>query len=140
MAEGEADGGELDALLTAAFLLACEEVVDRDDTDQRDEPGLFAYDFEQNPPLEVQHLLDYLRASDCVMERNGERHSGEDAYAHVKKKYDYFRDEIKTPEEFIEYAATKSTMSGKYYWVICPDDPPVRTRDWFLDELHRYRG
>lgn len=89
---------------------------------------------------EVQHLLEYLRASDCLMERNGEQHPGEDAYAHVKKKYDYFRDDIKTPEEFIDYAATKSTMSGKYYQVICPGDPPVRTRDWLLDELRRYRG
>ena len=89
---------------------------------------------------EVQHLLDYLRSSDCAMERNGERHAGEDAYAHVKKKYDYFRDEIKTSEEFIDYAATKSTMSGKYYLVICPGDPPVRVRDWLLDELRRYRG
>lgn len=89
---------------------------------------------------EVQHLLDYLRGSDCVMERNGEQRSSEDAYAHVKKKYDYFRDNIETPEEFIDYAATKSTMSGKYYRVICPGDPPVRTRDWLLDELHRYRG
>lgn len=89
---------------------------------------------------EVQHLLDYLRGSDCVMERNGGQHSSENAYAHVKKKYDYFRDDIKTPEEFIDYAATKSTMSGKYYRVICPGAPPVRTRDWLLDELRRYRG
>lgn len=89
---------------------------------------------------EVQHLLDYLRASDCVMERNGEQHSGEDAYAHVKKKYDYFSDDIDTSEEFIDYAATKSTMSGKYYRVLCPGVSPVRTRDWLLDELRRYRG
>ena len=89
---------------------------------------------------EVRHLLEYLRASDCVMERNGERHPAEDAYAHVKMKYEHFRDEIETSEEFIEYAATKSTMSGKYYQVICPGDPPARTRDWLLDELRRYRG
>lgn len=88
----------------------------------------------------MQHLLDHLRGSDCVMERNGGQYSSEDAYAHVKKKYDYFRDDIKTPEEFIDYAATKSTMSGKYYRVICPGAPPVRTRDWLLDELRRYRG
>ena len=89
---------------------------------------------------EVRHLLEYLRTSECVMERNGERHSAENAYAHVEKKYEYFRNEIGTSEEFIEYAATKSTMSGTYYRVICPGDPPVRTRDWLLDELRRYRG
>lgn len=89
---------------------------------------------------EVQHLLDYLRSSDCVMERNGKQHSSVDAYAHVKKKYDYFRDRIETSEEFIEYSATKSTMSGTYYRVVCPGGPPVRTRDWLLEELRRYRG
>lgn len=89
---------------------------------------------------EVTRLLEFLRTSDCVMERNGERYSGEDAYAHVKKKYDYFRDDVDTSEEFIDYAATKSTMSGKYYLVICASDPPVRTRDWLLGELRKYRG
>lgn len=89
---------------------------------------------------EVQHLLEYLRTSGCAMERNGERHSGEDAYAHVMKKYDYFRDDIGTSEEFIELAATKSTMSGEYYLVVCPDAAPMRTRDWLLEELRRYRG
>ena len=89
---------------------------------------------------EVQHLLDFLRGSECRMERNGKTHSSEDAYAHVKKKYDYFRDEIGTSEEFIELSATKSTLSGRYYRVLCPGEPPVRTRDWLLEELERYRG
>lgn len=89
---------------------------------------------------EVRHLLEYLRTSDCSMERNGERHSAVDAYVHVKKKYDYFRGRISTSEEFIEYAATKSTMTGRYYRVLCPGEPPKRARDWFLEELLRYRG
>ena len=89
---------------------------------------------------EVRHLLEYLRNSDCEMERNGTRHSGADAYAHVNRKYEYFREKITSTEMFIEYAATKSTMSGEYYRVYCPDDPPVRTRDWLLEELRRFRG
>ena len=88
---------------------------------------------------EVQHLLEYLRSTDCVMERNGERHSGADAYTHVRKKYDYFRDDITTSEEFIDLAATKSTLSGMYYRVLCPGQTPVRSRDWLLRELRRYR-
>ena len=88
---------------------------------------------------EVLHLLDYLRTSDCAMERNGERHESEDAYSHVRKKYEYFRDKIQTSEDFIEYSASKSTMSGKYYRVFCKDEPPVLTRDWLLEELRSYR-
>lgn len=88
---------------------------------------------------EVLHLLDYLRTSDCAMERNGKNYDSEGAYSHVKRKYEYFRDEIRTSEDFIEYSASKSTMSGKYYRVVCKDESAVLTRDWLLEELRNYR-
>lgn len=102
-------------------------------------PAAVQGDVPEGDRHEVDHLLEFLRDSSCMMERNGKKHSGEDAYAHVKKKYDYFRDEIATSEDFIDYSASKSTMSGKYYLVYCPDQPPRRTRDWLLEELRRYR-
>jgi len=88
---------------------------------------------------EVLHLLDFLRNSDCAMERNGKRYESEDAYSHVRKKYEYFRDKIRSSEDFIEYSASKSTMSGKYYRVFCKDETAVLTRDWLLEELRNYR-
>jgi hypothetical protein len=88
---------------------------------------------------EVLHLLEYLRTSGCAMERNGKKHNSEDAYSHVKKKYDYFRAEITSSEGFIDYSASKSTMSNKYYLVYCEGESAVRTRDWLLEELRRYR-
>jgi len=88
---------------------------------------------------EVHHLLEYLRTSGCAMERNGKKYDSEDAYSHVKKKYDYFRSRIQTSEDFIEYSASKSTMSSKYYLVYCEGQPAMRTRDWLLEELHSYR-
>ena len=87
---------------------------------------------------EVTYLLEYLRTSGCEMERNGKKHNSESAYSHVKKKYGYFRDKIKTSEDFVEYSATKSTMSGKYYHVFCGSEPAERTQDWLLEELRRY--
>jgi negative regulator of genetic competence, sporulation and motility len=89
---------------------------------------------------EVTYLLEYLRTSGCEMERNGKKHNSENAYAHVKKKYEYFRDKIKTSENFVEYSASKSTMSGKYYHVFCGHEPAERTQDWLLEELRRYRA
>jgi Family of unknown function (DUF5329) len=89
---------------------------------------------------EVLHLLEFLRSSGCAMERNGKRYDSEDAYSHVKRKYKYFRDKIETSEDFIEYCASKSTMSGRDYLVLCENAAAVRTRDWFLAELFRYRG
>ena len=88
---------------------------------------------------EVDHLLEFVRTSTCMVERNGTKHSGENAHSHIQKKYDYFRDKIGTSEDFIAYSATKSTMSGKYYIVSCEDGPPIRTQIWLLRELEKYR-
>ena len=92
---------------------------------------------EQKP--EVVHLLEYVRQSECVMIRNGSEHGGEKAVEHIQDKYEYFEDDITTTEEFIEYSATKSTMSGKYYTIRCPGKEEIRTQDWLLEELRVYR-
>ena len=63
-----------------------------------------------------------------------------EALGHIKKKYDYFSDDIETAEDFIQYAATKSKMSGKYYLVHCPSQPTIKSQDWLLAELKRYRS
>ena len=89
---------------------------------------------------EVEHLLAFVENSDCLMNRNGSKHRGEKAVKHIKKKYHYFVDDIKNTKDFIKYAASKSTMSGKYYQVNCPDKKPMATKDWLFDELLRYRA
>jgi len=89
---------------------------------------------------EVVHLLDFVQNSHCIINRNGTDYPAEKGVAHIKKKYDYFRDDIKTTEDFIEYSATKSTMSGNYYTVTCADNETIRTRDWLREELKRFIG
>ena len=88
---------------------------------------------------EVTHLITYLQTSDCKMIRNGKAYDGEEAARHVRRKYDHFRKEIDSTEEFIKYSATKSLMSSKLYQVQCPGQPAVPSRDWLLAELNRYR-
>jgi len=88
---------------------------------------------------EVQHLINFVSTSPCQIVRNGSAHEGPEAIKHIQKKYKYFKDDIRTTEQFIEYSATKSTMSGKYYIVMCRDQSPVKTRDWLLQELQEYR-
>lgn len=75
-----------------------------------------------------------------MIERNGKQYDSENAYSHVIRKYEYFREDIKTSEDFVEYAASKSTMSGEYYLILCENEPAMRTRDWLLEELRRYRA
>ena len=88
---------------------------------------------------EVEHLLNFVKTSPCEINRNGTYHKGSEAVSHIEKKYDYFRDKISTTEEFIEYSATKSTISGKYYSVRCGNGEVIKTKEWLLNELKRYR-
>lgn len=89
---------------------------------------------------EVNHLLAYVKNSGCVINRNGTDHPAEKGIEHIEMKYDYFRDDIKNTEEFIEYSATKSTMSGDYYMVTCPGREAIRTQDWLMAELKHFRA
>ena len=85
-------------------------------------------------------MLSYVSTSSCVYERNGDLYAGFEAVKHIKKKYDYYKDNVKTAEDFIKYAATKSTLSGKKYKIHCPELDVQDSSDWLLEELAKYRG
>ena len=58
----------------------------------------------------------------------------------MRRKYEHFRDEIGSTEEFIAYAATKSLVTGRAYRVQCPGEAPRSSADWLLGELEAYRA
>ncbi len=89
---------------------------------------------------EIAHLLDYVSNTDCKYERNGTLHTGSEAVEHINKKYDYFKDDIKSTEDFIKYSATKSKMSGEFYKIHCANAKPVNSDEWLMRELRRYRA
>ena len=89
---------------------------------------------------EVQHLISYLETSDCEMIRNSKSYNGKDGAKHVRRKYDHFRDDISSTEDFIAYSATKSLISGRAYQVQCPGEEPQPSADWLLAELGNYRS
>ena len=88
---------------------------------------------------EVEYLLGLVKTSQCKFERNGKLYDGEKAYSHMKRKYDHFKEDITSTETFIEYSATKSMISGLYYYIVCPGAEPEKTADWLLRELKEYR-
>jgi len=97
---------------------------------------------EQQPEdvdLAIQFLLKHVADSGLIFIRNSERHNAIDAAGHMNRKYEYFRDKIKTPEDFILRSATKSLLSGKPYLVILGNGEEVRTSDWLLRALTVYR-
>ena len=88
---------------------------------------------------EIAHLLDFVANTACKYERNGTIYDGVEAQIHIKKKYHYFIDKIKSAEDFIKYSATRSTMSGKKYKILCADTPVQNSEDWLLEELKKFR-
>lgn len=88
---------------------------------------------------EIEHLIDFVRNSGCLIERNGAKHQGAEAVEHIRRKYAHFREEIKSTEDFIDYSASKSTMSGKPYLVYCPGKKAIPASEWLIKELNAFR-
>ena len=87
---------------------------------------------------EIQHLLQYVENSGCEFERNGKVYDSKEARSHIERKYNYVRKYVGETEDFIKYAATESSMSGKKYQVIC-DGNRQTSAGWLKTELSRYR-
>lgn len=88
---------------------------------------------------EIQHLFAFIKASSCEMNRNGTSHKSTDAVEHIQKKYEYFKKKIHNAEDFIQFSATKSTVSGRFYMVTCDGNPPLKAKEWLLGELKKFR-
>ena len=69
----------------------------------------------------ITYLLDELEKSKLIFIRNGDEYSAKDARDHMQKKLDYAGNRITTADQFITYIATKSSLSGKSYYVKSPD-------------------
>jgi hypothetical protein len=89
-------------------------------------------------PEEIASLLLFVEQSECTFMRNGKHYDAPEARRHIEKKYNYFKDRIHTAEEFIQYSATKSTMSGKPYRVEC-NGVGITSSDWLYAELDKLR-
>lgn len=91
---------------------------------------------------EIAHLLSYLEASGCEFYRNGGWHSAKEARGHLEKKYRYLeaRSLIGSAEDFIDKAASSSSMSGDPYLVRCERNATLPTRVWLRSELERFRS
>jgi hypothetical protein len=87
----------------------------------------------------IDYLLHYADKSNATFIRNGESHTPAEAVAHIKAKYDHFKSEIKTPEDFIRLAASKSLLTGKPYLVRTPDGKEMRLDIWLTEALKQYR-
>jgi hypothetical protein len=88
----------------------------------------------------INYLLDYVAKSDATFIRNGQTHAPLEAVNHIKAKYEHFKSEIKTPEDFIRLSASKSLVTGQPYLVRTRDGKEMPLSTWLTDALKKHRG
>jgi hypothetical protein len=91
---------------------------------------------------EIDALLGRLESAGCRFGRNNEWYAGAEAKAHLLRKLDYIEKlgTIRSTEEFIEAAATKSSVSGTPYQVQCGNGAAVQSAQWLSGQLRVLRA
>ncbi|MEK8030232.1 DUF5329 domain-containing protein [Ideonella sp. DXS29W] len=96
------------------------------------------------PPVraEINALMGRLESSGCQFLRNGDWHSASEAKAHLLKKLEAIEGSttVAKTEQFIELAATRSSMSGQAYQVRCGQAAPVPSATWLGAQLQSIRS
>jgi hypothetical protein len=92
-------------------------------------------------PLEqtVNYLIRCIETSNATFIRNGTEHTSVEAAKHIKAKYEHFKAQIKTPEDFIRLSASKSFLTGKPYLVRTSNGKEVRLDAWLTEALKAHQ-
>jgi hypothetical protein len=88
----------------------------------------------------IEYLLNYVATSKATFIRNGTSHTPAEAVAHIKAKYEHFKEQIKTPEDFIRLSASKSLLSGKPYLVRTAEGKEMHLDEWLTEALRAHRA
>ena len=91
---------------------------------------------------EINYLLGFIESSACEFFRNGSWYDAKRAAAHLRDKYAMLAtgDRIQTAEDFIEEAATQSSLSGRPYQVRCGSDQLAGSNQWLRDSASAHRA
>jgi Family of unknown function (DUF5329) len=87
---------------------------------------------------EIQYLLSFIGASDCIFIRNGDEHPSKEASEHLEMKYNHVKKRIQTAEDFIDKIASKSSLSRRQYTVRC-NEVIFPTKRWLEEALVSHR-
>ncbi|UCB48884.1 MAG: DUF5329 family protein [Deltaproteobacteria bacterium] len=94
---------------------------------------------EQDLESTITYLLAHVKNADVVFIRKNREYTPDEAAAHMQRKYEHFKDQIKTPEDFVLLAGTKSLMTGKAYHVRMKDGQTMLMQNWLEEALEKYR-
>lgn len=87
----------------------------------------------------IGYLIAFVAQSKLTFIRNGQEHDSVTAAAHMRRKYEYFKARIATPEDFIEQVASKSLLSGRAYMVRLSGGREMPVGAWLRDVLEKHR-
>ncbi len=83
----------------------------------------------------IERLMDIIEESDVIFIRNDREYTPAGAAEHIRKKYEYAHEEIRTAEGFIDRVAGRSWISGRDYLVRLPDGREIKAKRWLRDQL-----
>ncbi len=91
---------------------------------------------------EIDALMVKLQESRCEFSRNGLWYTAAEAKSHLLRKLEYLegRGEVQSTEQFIDLAASKSSLSGQPYRVKCGAAESLESGAWLYGELKRVRA
>ncbi len=90
--------------------------------------------------VEIDYLLTTMSNSECAFVRNGKRYDAKEAEEHLRMKLKRGKRYAPTTELFIERLASKSSMSGKLYFIECEDKEPIPSGEWLTELLRQHRA
>lgn len=84
--------------------------------------------------IKIQYLISRVRQSPYTFIRNRERHTGKRAASHLAMKYASVSGRVKTPKQFIENIAARSSFTGEVY-LMDIEGEMIEVRKVLNDEL-----
>lgn len=90
-----------------------------------------------NESDQIEALIQTIEESDVIFIRNGDEYSPQEAAKHMRKKWNYAKDDIHTLDDFIENIASKSSMSGSPYQVKLKNGSAIEAKEWYSQILNK---
>ena len=90
---------------------------------------------------EIAGLLQAVGDSGCEFMRGGKAYPADQAREHLHAKYEYLaaRGQLASAEDFIDTAASRSSMLGVVYFMRCAGTAPLRCKQWLRTRLKALR-
>lgn len=90
----------------------------------------------QGERARIEALIRHVETLEgAVFIRNGSEHTCKEAAAHMRRKWEALGERVQTAEQFIEHAATKSSITGTPYKIRWKDGREVQSGPYLRERL-----